>query len=199
MVRPMKKFLLGELEKELRWPNIVSERRRVEYSGTDRGLHDQFALFGVVRVVPSKSDWPDIRVVCDPSYRTLEQVEFGAWDGHEDDFGHTGEEADGGYDHSIRGTIRFVADLVQRKICVVEELDSTGEVLTAGLFRSDEIPGDLLTTTKVLRRVLFDRKPRFEEIDRCRYVEWKGSLIERGWAKKMGLLDEDPDPTVSRE
>ncbi len=156
----------------LRWESVVEEQRRVEYTGSSRAFQGQVAWFGVFRVVPSNRDWPDIRLVCDPSFRSLEQVEFSDWDGYDvDDHGS-----------GLRGAVRFVAGLVSREICVVEEIDARGECLTSSLLRPSEIPSCLSRKTKELRRVFFDREPRHEEIDKSRYVEWGSGLIERGWA-----------------
>ncbi|MCP3998028.1 MAG: hypothetical protein GY722_23655 [bacterium] len=174
--------------------NIVQEERRLEYTGSNPSFQGKVALLGVFRVVPSNPDWPEIRVVFDTSFRFLEQVEFASWDGHEDDFVHVDEDDDR-YGHSLRGTVSFIADLVQRRICVVEELDSDGEILTAEVLKSTEVSGELLKKTRVLRRVLFDREPRFEEIDYSRYVEWQDSMIEQDWAKEMGILDEVSEPS----
>ncbi len=176
----MKKLRLDELREQLQWPAIVEEQRRVEYSGSNPAFLGEVARFGVFRVKPSNRAWPDIRLVCDPSFRSVEQVEFSAWDGYDVD----------GYERSLGGVVHFVADLVHRVICVVEEIDSRGECLTASLLGPNEAPDSLYKKTTMLRRVLFDREPRDQEIDFDRYVEWHGELIERGWAEKMGVAVE---------
>ncbi len=102
----MKKLHLDELRQRLRWQEIVKEERLLEVAGESPALPGQADRFGVFRVIPSNPAWPDVRLVCDPDFQSLEQIEFSAWDGYDVD----------GYARDLRGAIGLVADLVKREI-----------------------------------------------------------------------------------
>jgi len=140
-------YTVERLQREIAWDRVIVDE---EFWGSG----DDRERLGVFRILPTNPNWPEIRIVCDPIFTCIEQVEFSCWDNY------YFQEYQGGLD----GAVGFVASLVRGELLLGEELDEDGKCCIAGFFEPGERV-DLGSRRGVTRRVIqFNREPIVERI-----------------------------------
>ncbi len=141
------RFDAAAFARAIGWPDIVQEVR--DFGGAEpRAPGAPPHRAGVVRIRPSDRRWPEIRLLGSEDFLNVGEVFFADWDA-----AYTRDEL-----------VECVADLVARRLCVVQELDAGGEVLTAALLDRDEQPDWRSAKTVRRCRIFFDREPADEPI-----------------------------------
>jgi hypothetical protein len=154
---------VDQLKKKVRWQNVVVERG----VHTFEGLEHSFCIY---RVLPGNRNWPSIDLHFDGDIRILDPLGFSRWHGHYDRWSNDRR--------NLIDALRTVRELVEGKICLIEELGTNGDYRGGSLLPPDAVPGTLAKDVRQFRRVFFDRPPILEEIDFRRYWEGKSLLVE---------------------
>ena len=137
-----------------------SLQERLDWQALDERVDAGWGV--LLRARPRVSGSSSIDLLLDESRTWVTQLSFGNWHGHPED----PEDA-----------VDTMRRLVSGERCIVEALDADGKYLKGSCCESGGLPTTLPPNTAMLRRLVFDRAPRTEALDRTRYFVGEARLV----------------------
>lgn len=173
-----------------RWKTLTAESLKEMLSWPN--VREEFDGFLRISVLPTNPNLPPIYFLLAGDRESLQAVGFGKWHYHptspEDE--PEEEEREDPLDAFDRA-IQLVRSLVQRKSCIIYQLDEADKTVCSGPCETNDVPDRVDRRTVLFQRVFFDQEPVAEEIDFTRYTsDGHGGCITPKLKAELERLDE---------